>query len=76
MPPALMSMSSIMRSYIGVFEAILILGVGLHPKQLPRPVVKTTTFAPPATSPVTEIGSKPGVSMKTKPFAVTGSANS
>ena len=32
-------------------------GVGLQPKQLPRPVVKTTRLAPPATIPVTLGGS-------------------
>ena len=55
-----MSMSSIIRLYIGVLEAILIDGTGLQPKQLPRPVVKTIMFAPPATMPVTLGGSKPG----------------
>ena len=54
--------------------ATLIEGTGLQPKQLPLPVVKTTTFAPPATIPVTDAGSKPGVSIKTKPRSVTGSA--
>ena len=67
-------MSSIIRSYIGVFVATLIDGVGLQPKQLPRPVVKTITCAPPATMPVTLTGSSPGVSITTKPLAVTGSA--
>ena len=61
---------------LGVLLATLIDGVGLQPKQLPRPVVNTTTLAPPATIPVTLGGSKPGVSMTTKPFAVTGSAYS
>ena len=51
--------------------ATLIDGVGLHPKQLPRPVVNTTTFAPPATIPVTLGGSKPGVSISTKPHLST-----
>src|SRR5215218_8878302 len=34
-------------------------GAGLQPKTLPRPVVKHTTFAPPATCPVAATGSKP-----------------
>src|SRR3954464_2569508 len=49
-------------------------GEGLQPNTLPRPVVKQTRFAPPATCPVAATGSKPGVSMQTKPFWVTGSA--
>ena len=53
-------MSSRIRSYMGVLVATLIDGVGLQPKQLPRPVVNTITFAPPATMPVTLTGSKPG----------------
>ena len=40
--PALMSMSSRMRSNTGVLLATLMVGDGLQPKQLPRPVVKTT----------------------------------
>src|SRR5580704_8880790 len=55
--PALISMSSTIRSYMGVFVAILIDGAGLQPKQLPRPVVKTTTLQPPASKPVTDAGS-------------------
>ena len=55
--PALMSMSSIIQSNIGLFEAILIQGTGLQPKQLPRPVVNTSTLAPPATIPVIDAGS-------------------
>ena len=45
-----------------------------HPNTDPRPVVKQTRFAPPATWPVAETGSKPGVSMNTKPLARTASA--
>ena len=52
-----MSMSSIIRSYIGVLVASLMHGVGLSPSTLPRPVVKTSTFAPPATRPVVQGGS-------------------
>ncbi len=54
--------------------ASLIEGDGLQPNTLPRPVVKQTRLAPPATCPVAATGSKPGVSMNTNPFAVTGSA--
>ena len=69
-------MSASIRSNMGVFVASLIEGEGLQPKQLPRPVVKTTTLAPPATIPVTLAGSYPGVSMMTNPDAVTCSAYS
>jgi hypothetical protein len=40
-----------------VLVAILMLGTGAQPNAEPRPVVKHTTFAPPATMPVTETGS-------------------
>src|SRR5690606_29782845 len=50
--PQLMSMSSIMRSYMGVLVASLIDGAGFAPKHEPRPVVKRMTFAPPAICPV------------------------
>ena len=50
-------MSSFMCSYSAVLVAILMLGTGAQPKAEPRPVVKHTTFAPPATMPVTDIGS-------------------
>src|SRR5271166_6978515 len=49
-------------------------GVGLQPKAEPRPVVNARMFAPPATCPVADTGSKPGVSMNTKPLATIGSA--
>ena len=49
--PASRSMSSIIRSYIGVLVATLMHGVGLRPSTLPRPVVKTRTLAPPAIRP-------------------------
>ncbi len=55
--PALMSMSSVMNFPVFEFEAILTTGTLGNPKQLPRPVVKIQTFAPPATIPVTEGGS-------------------
>ena len=40
-----------------MFVATLIDGTGVQPNAEPRPVVKQTTFAPPATMPVTETGS-------------------
>ncbi len=55
--PALMSMSSIIWSYVGEFVATLMDGAGLQPKTEPRPVVNTQTFAPPATMPVMLTGS-------------------
>ena len=55
--PAFMSMSSLIRSYIGVLVASLMHGVGFKPSTLPRPVVKTSTLAPEATSPVVQGGS-------------------
>src|SRR3954466_10052217 len=67
-------MSSCRRRYIGELVAILMDGEGLQPNTLPRPVVKQTRLAPPATCPVADTGSYPGVSMKTKSFLVTGSA--
>ena len=50
-------MSSSMRWYIGVLVAILMDGAGLQPNTLPRPVVKHTRLAPPATCPVAATGS-------------------
>ena len=47
--PQLISMSSIIFSYIVVLVDSFKLGAGLHPKQEPRPVVKHITFAPDAT---------------------------
>ena len=69
-------MSPIMRSYIAVLVASLIDGVGLQPKAEPRPVVKVSRFAPEATCPVAEHGSRPGLSMNTNPRLVTGLAYS
>src|SRR6266403_1083048 len=74
MVPQLTSMSSSIRLYIAELVASLIEGAGLQPNTLPRPVVKQTRLAPPATCPVAATGSYPGVSMKTKPFLVTASA--
>jgi hypothetical protein len=55
--PQLTSMSSLIRLNIGVLVAILIEGAGLAPKQEPRPVVKSTIFAPLAICPVAPMGS-------------------
>src|SRR5713226_6978542 len=74
MVPQLMSISSDMRLYREVFDAILREGVGLQPKTDPLPVVKQMTLAPLATCPVAETGSKPGESIKTRPFCRMGSA--
>src|ERR671937_2087274 len=71
--PQLMSMSSSMCRYISEFVASLIDGTGLQPNTEPRPVVKQMTLQPPATSPVMDTGSWPGVSMNTKPRVVMGS---
>src|SRR5262249_811803 len=57
MVPQLTSMSSSIRLYIGVLVASLIEGAGLQPNTLPRPVVKQTRLAPPATCPVAATGS-------------------
>src|SRR5207253_6053475 len=57
MVPQLTSMSSSMRRYIGVLVASLMDGAGLQPNTLPRPVVKQTRLAPPATCPVAATGS-------------------
>src|SRR5271166_592423 len=54
---AFISISSLIRSYIGVLVASLMQGVGLRPSTLPRPVVKTRTLAPLATRPVVQGGS-------------------
>src|SRR5215475_9106502 len=48
-------------------------GTGLQPNTEPRPVVKQMTLHPPATRPVIETGSWPGVSMNTKPRVLIGS---
>src|SRR5262249_15961106 len=71
--PQLMSMSSSMCRYIRLLVASLMDGTGLQPKTEPRPVVKQMTLQPPATRPVIETGSCPGVSMKTNPRVVMGS---
>ncbi len=45
------------------------------PVGVPRPVEKTTSWQPPATSPEMEVGSLPGVSMITRPsWALSWSA--
>src|SRR5947207_5621290 len=68
MTPQLMSMSSLRWRYISEFVASLIDGTGLQPKTEPRPVVKQMMLQPPATNPVIDTGSWPGVSMNTKPL--------
>src|ERR1700720_131391 len=57
MVPQLTSMSSSIRLNIGELVASLIDGAGLQPNTLPRPVVKQTRLAPPATCPVAATGS-------------------
>src|SRR4029453_13078554 len=71
--PQLMSMSSDMWRYIRLLVASLIDGTGLQPNTEPRPVVKQIMLQPPATRPVIDTGSCPGVSMNTKPRVVIGS---
>ncbi len=55
--PQLISMSSDIFRYISELVASFRLGTGLHPYTEPRPVVKQTMLAPPATMPVTDTGS-------------------
>src|SRR4029077_5221510 len=74
--PQFRSMSSSWRTHSGVFVDSLSDGEGAQPYADPRPVVNTIMLAPPATWPVADTGSYPGVSMKTNPFASTGSAYS
>src|SRR5206468_10689615 len=74
--PQLMSMSSSMWRYTREFVASLMDGTGLQPKTEPRPVVKQMMLQPPATRPVIDTGSWPGVSMKTKPRVVMGTPRS
>src|SRR5213079_3085350 len=71
--PQLMSMSSVMWRYMSEFVASLMEGTGLHPNTEPRPVVKQIRLQPPATSPVIDTGSCPGVSMNPKPLVLMGS---
>src|ERR1051325_5130717 len=66
-------MSSSMWRDISELVASLIEGTGLQPNTEPRPVVKQMTLQPPATSPVIDTGSWPGVSMNTKPRVLIGS---
>src|SRR5438309_9632190 len=71
--PQLMSMSSSMWRYISELVASLIEGTGLQPNTEPRPVVKQMRLQPPATRPVIDTGSWPGVSMQTQPRVLMGS---
>ncbi len=64
----LMSMSSSLWQYMSELVTNLMDGTGLQPNTDPRPAVKQMTLQPPASNPVIETGSWPGVSMKTKPF--------
>src|SRR5215470_5986425 len=73
MTPQLMSMSSCMWRYMSEFVASLMDGTGLQPNTEPRPVVKQMRLQPPATRPVIDTGSWPGVSMNTNPRVVIGS---
>ena len=57
MVPQFTSMSSSMWLNTRELVASLSDGAGLQPYTDPRPVVKHTTLAPPATCPVTETGS-------------------
>src|SRR3989440_10140566 len=68
-----MSMSSAMCRYMRELVASLMDGTGLQPKTEPRPVVKQIRLQPPATRPVIDTGSWPGVSMNTKPRVEIGS---
>ena len=54
MSPQLMSMSSGIWAKSRSLVATLIVGAGFEPKAEPRPVVKTTTWAPPAIWPVAD----------------------
>src|SRR5690606_6605729 len=74
MPPQLISTSSFIRSYKGVLLDSLAQGTGLQPNAEPRPVVKQITCAPEATCPVADTGSKPGLSINTRPRSVISSA--
>ena len=59
-----------MRRAISELVATLIVGAGFDPKAELRPVVKHTRLQPPAIWPVTEAGSKPGLSMNRKPLSM------
>ncbi len=52
---------------MALFVATLTTGAMGQPAGEPRPVVKTTIWAPPATIAVTDSGSLPGVSMTISP---------
>src|SRR5690242_10262824 len=76
MGPQSMSISSRIRRKISLLDDSFIDGEGLQPKAEPRPVVNAISVAPEATCPVAEQGSKPGLSMKTRPRSWIGSAYS
>src|SRR4026208_167895 len=70
--PQLISMSSDRWRYIKLLVASLSAGTGLQPNTERRPVVKQIMLQPPATRPVIDTGSCPGVSMDTKPRGGVG----
>ena len=57
-------------SAVCAFPVILMTGAMGFPVGVPRPVVNTTTCAPPPTMPVTDSTSRPGVSMTVRPALV------
>ena len=62
------SMLSSMLAKVMRLPVILMTGAMGLPVGVPRPVEKTTTWAPPATMAATEEGSLPGVSITTRPL--------
>ena len=57
---------------VRAFPVMLITGAMGFPVGVPRPVVNTTTCAPPPTMPVTDSTSRPGVSITVSPFCERG----
>ena len=60
------------RPAVRALPVIFITGAIGLPVGVPRPVVNTTTCAPPPTMPVTDSTSSPGVSMTVSPLRVIG----
>ena len=60
------------RPAVRALPVIFITGAIGLPVGVPRPVVNTTTCAPPPTMPVTDSTSRPGVSITVSPFCVIG----
>ena len=73
--PAFTSMLSGILLKVSVFPVILITGAMGLPVGVPRPVENTMAVAPPATMPVMESMSWPGVSIKYRPFLSRGSSS-